>query len=323
MFVNPREGVTYSCCEAQIVRRLRGRSWKLDSWRGRSACLLPLSPLLWSLRNEIAPNLGLKSMAIIVTAALLLFSAGLLDTKPCPVFVDVSIGLEGPYHFIVDTGSQTSLIDPKLAGKLGLKPEFRVEIVTQNTTRLLPALKMNTLRIGQKRLREAEVVLDDVGGARRLDPTVEGVLGINALADFNFALLPHAGRLDVTAGRPSGEAVPFYLIEDRIAIKARMGRETLTFILDSGATHMVLFRMPEAMAKNPALPATFGTFEGARRTLPTCWTADMTFTKALRFGTLPAAIVTRPGSQVDGLIPASLFRKIYVDQIRREVVLVR
>ena len=24
MFVNPREGVTYSCCEAQIVRRLRG-----------------------------------------------------------------------------------------------------------------------------------------------------------------------------------------------------------------------------------------------------------------------------------------------------------
>jgi hypothetical protein len=274
------------------------------------------------LRDEITPNLGSKSMEIIVTAGLLL-SAGLLNTKPCPVFVDVSIGSKGPYRFLVDTGSQTSLIDPKLAVQLGLKPEFRVEIVTQNTTHLLPALKMNTLRIGQKRLREAEVVLDDVGGARRLDPSVEGVLGINALADFDFALLPRAGRLDINAGRPFGEVVPFYRIEDRIAVKARMGRETLTLILDSGATHMVLFRTPDAMAKTPALPATFGTFEGARRTLPTCWTADMTFTKALRFGTLPAAIVTRPGTQVDGLIPASLFQKIYVDQIRGEVVFVR
>jgi hypothetical protein len=262
-------------------------------------------------------------MATILTAGLLLFSAGLLNTKPCPVVVDVSIGSNGPYRFLVDTGSQTSLIDPKLAGQLALKPEFRVEILTQNTTRLLPALKMNTLHIGQKRLHETEVVFHDLAEARRVDPSVVGVLGMNALADSDFALLPRAGRLNVTDGRPSGEVVPFYRIENRIAIKARMGGESLTLILDSGATHMVLFRTPEAMAKTKGLPAAYGTLEGARRIVPTVWTADMTFTKALRFGTLPAAIVTRPGTQVDGLIPASLFRKIYVDQSRGEVVLVR
>jgi hypothetical protein len=135
--------------------------------------------------------------------------------------------------------------------------------------------------------------------------------------------LPRGGRFDAVPKRPPGEAVPFERIEDRIAIKAQMGRESLTLILDSGATHIVLFRTPEAMTKTPAIPATFGTIEGARTTLPTCWTADMAFTKKLKFGTLPAAIVTRPGTQVDGLLPTSLFKAIYVDHVRSEVVLVR
>lgn len=256
-------------------------------------------------------------------AGLLLFSTGLLNVRPSPVFADVSIGTEGPYRFLVDTGSQTSLIDPKLAARINLKPEFRVEVLTQNSTRLLPALKVNTLRIGQKGLGEVEVVFHDLAEARRLDSSVKGVLGLNALAGLDFALSPRDGRLDLTAGRPSGEVVPFHRVEDRIAIAARMGRETLTLILDSGASHMVLFRTPEAMVKTPPLPATFATLDGARSVLPTCWTADMFFTDGLRVGTLPAAIVTRQATRVDGLLPASIFKTIYVDQIRGEVVLVR
>jgi len=262
-------------------------------------------------------------MATIAWVGLLLFSAGMLNTKPSPVFAEVSIGSAGPYRFLVDTGSQTSLIDPALAKRLQLKPEFRVELMTQNSTRLLPALKMSTLRIGHKHLRDAEVVLDDLDQARRLDRSVMGVLGINALADSDFSLSPRTGKLDINGTRPSGESVPFYRVEDRIAIRARMGDEDLTLILDSAATHMVLFRTPRAMAKTNTIPATFGTFEGARLTVPTCWTADMEFTRSLKFGTLPAAIVARQGSRADGLMPASLFKKIYVDYTHGEVVLIR
>jgi predicted aspartyl protease len=262
-------------------------------------------------------------MATMLLAGFLLFSSALLNTKPSPVFAEVTIGEEGRYRFLVDTGSETSLIDSKLAGKLGLKPMFRTEIITQNTSRLLPGLKMNNLRIGPKRLPEAEVVLDDLGAARRMDPSVAGVLGINALAGLDFVLLPPAGRLEVMSGRPAGEPVPFSRTEDRIAIQAQMGRETLTLILDSGATHIVLFRIPQAMARTSPLPAIFGTLEGARRTVPTFWTAELALSKSVRLGTLPAAIVTRQGTKVDGLLPASLFQKVYVDQGRSEVVLVR
>ena len=117
-------------------------------------------------------DLRLSGMTSILTIGLLLFSAALLNTKPHPVFADVAIGAEGPYRFLVDTGSETSLIDRRLTGQLKLKPAFRVEIVTQNTTRLRPALRLNTLRIGLKRLSEAEVVMDDLDIARRLDPSV-------------------------------------------------------------------------------------------------------------------------------------------------------
>jgi hypothetical protein len=256
-------------------------------------------------------------------AGLLLFSTSLLHVKPSPVFADVSIGTAGPYRFLVDTGNQTSLIDAELAAQLKLKPEFRVELVSQNSTRLLPALRLNTLHIGEKRLGEAEVVLQDLAEARRLDPAVKGVLGWNALAGFDFALLPRAGKLDLNASRPDGDVVPFHRIEDRIAITARMGREDLTLILDSGANNVVLFRTPQAMAKSRSVPTNFATVDGARSLAPTHWTADMFFSGGLRIGMLPAAIVSGRATQVDGLLPASVFKTIYVDQSRGEVVLVR
>ncbi len=258
-----------------------------------------------------------------VIAGLILLSSALINVKPSPVLAEVSIGSAGPYRFLVDTGAQTSFIDSKLAGKLHLKPEFRVEIVTQNSARPVPALKLSTLHIGGQALPEMELVFHDLSEARRLDSSIQGVLGLNALAGFDFTLSPRAGRLDLTAARPRGEVVPFYRLEDRIALKARMGRETLTLILDSGASHVALFRTPEAMQKSPPLPAELGTLEGARNVVPTCWTADMFFTDSLRVGVLPAAMVRRPDSQVDGLLPASVFKTIFVDQGRGEVVLVR
>ena len=141
-------------------------------------------------------------------AGLLFLFSGLINTKPSPVFADVYLGTHGPSRFLVDTGSQTSLIDPKLAAELHLKPEFRVEVVTQHSTRLLPGMKVSTLQIGQRTLPGIELVFHDVAEARRLDPSIRGLLGANALTGFDFTLSPATGRLDLTAERPAGEVVP-------------------------------------------------------------------------------------------------------------------
>lgn len=250
--------------------------------------------------------------------------AGIIDAPPAPIFTDVYLGSHGPFRFLIDTGAESSVIHPALAGKLGLKPEYRVEQFTLHGSRLVPALKASGLRIGRRPIPAAELMIHDIDAARRLDPAVDGILGANALASFDFTLSPSTKSLDDTTPRPvDGQAVPFQTIEGRWALKARMGAETLTLILDSGATNVVLFRVPAAMTKTHPVTATFSTIEGARSIVPTRWTADLFFGDKLRVGMLPAAIVGRSGSAVDGLLPASAFKKIYVDQSRRELVLIR
>ncbi len=261
------------------------------------------------------------STEMIIASVVLLFS-GLL-AKPAPVFGDVYVGNHGPYRFLVDTGAEISVIDPKLAAELELRPEFRVEVITPQSKSLAPGLKTRALRLGDRALPEMELLFHDVTEARQLDRSVRGVLGLNALAGLDFTLVPGVGTLDLAAERPEGEVVPFDLVEGRIAVKARMGQESLTLILDSGSSHVVLFRVPAAMAKTRSISSTFTTLDGARRAVPTTWTADMLFADHLRVGVLPAAIVERTGTLAAGLLPASVFKKIYVDQTRRELVLVR
>ena len=256
-------------------------------------------------------------------ANLLFLFSGVIQTTPYPVFADVYIGTQGPYRFLVDTGAETSLIDSRLAAELRLQPEFRVEMITQLTKRVVPAANLRTLRVAQQTLPETEVAFVDVTEARLMAPSVKGVLGLNALSGLDFTLSPESGRLDLAAQRPEGEVVPFSRIEGRIAVKTQMGRESLTLILDSGSTHVVLFRTPAAMAKTRPVSATFTTLDGARSVVPTVWTADLVFTDRLRVGMLPAAVVERKGTQVEGLLPASIFKQVHVDQTRGELVLVR
>jgi hypothetical protein len=259
----------------------------------------------------------------VVLAGILLLISGVISTRTYPVFTDVFIGSHGPYKFLVDTGAETSVLDPKLASDLKLQPAFRVEVVTQQSKRLLPGTRLRTMRVGQTALPEIEVIFQDLTEPRRVAPAIKGVLGLNVLAAFDFSISPLTGQLEIAPQRPAGETVSFQRVDGRIALKARMGREILTLLLDSGSNHIVLFRTPEAMAKTPPVAASFTTLEGARRAVPTTWTADLYFNDRLKVGMQPAAIVERHASQADGLLPASLFKKIYVDHARKEIVLIR
>jgi hypothetical protein len=253
--------------------------------------------------------------------AALLF--GKIDTKSTPILADVSIANQGPFTFLVDTGADTSLIDPTLAAKLRIEPTYRIELITQHGTTLVPAAQAPGFQVNGTKLPPLEVLFQDMAEARRLDPKVQGILGLNALKAFDFRLAPPSGRLLPLdpAAPPSGETLPFQPIEGRLVIEARMGAETLHLALDSGATHIVLFKTPAAMAKVRPIIAQFATIDGARRQVPTSWTAELTLTPTLRFKTLPAAIVSRPSTKIDGLLPVALFKEITVTHANSTLIL--
>jgi hypothetical protein len=184
-------------------------------------------------------------------------------------------------------------------------------------------MKLRNGRIGRVALPEFEMVLQDMADGQHFDRPIKGILGLNALRGIDFTISPAAGRLDLTPERPAGEVVHFSLAEGRIALKAQMGKETLTMILDSGTNQVVLFRVPEAMSKTKAISSNFATAEGVHRIAPTCWTADMFLSETLKVGTLPGVVVQRPRTTVDGLFPTRVFKRIHVDQARQELVIVR
>src|SRR4051812_31325275 len=254
---------------------------------------------------------------------LLLLSIGVLDAKPEPIFANVSIGSAGPYRFLVDTGAETSMIDPDLAFRLGLEPQFQVEIQTEHSSYMAAALKATNLRLGNSSLPPTELVLHHVEDVKWFDPQMKGKLGLNALSHLDFNMFFDSGLLTITGGKPRGETVPFSWTENRITVEVVMGHEKLKLVLDSGSNHVILFRIPAAMKDVPAASATMRTMEGVRSIVPTRWTAEMSLTTGLHFEALAAAVVVNGQRQVDGLLPASVFRTIHVNQTRSELVVQR
>lgn len=263
-------------------------------------------------------------MAMLAPCLFLLCLADITPSKPALITAAVHVDGRGPYKFLVDTGAESTLIHDALAAELRIAPRFRVELVTVNGAQMVPGTRLTGVRIGSATLPELEVLFHELTEARRLDPDIRGVIGANALAHLSFQLIPSAGQIDTASTRPgTGHVIPFSLVDGRIAVEARMGRESLKLVLDSGASHVVLFRTPEAMAKTHAVQSAVSTMDGARNVVPTVWTADMVFEDRLRIGMLPAAIVKRQGDGPVGLLPASVFKKIFVDRVRSELVVER
>lgn len=252
-----------------------------------------------------------------------LFFFGVIPAAAPPITANVHFGDKGPYRFLVDTGAESTMLEPALAATLGLRPAFRTEVVTVLGSSFVPGTKVGGMRIEDAAVGEIEVLFADPVEARRGVPEVRGVLGANALRGFDVLLSAKTRTVSIGARRPAGgAAIPYQDADGRVVVKATMGSEVLSFVLDSGASHIVLFKTPAAMAKTRPVASAVTTFDGARRVAATSWTAELIFDKALRLGTKPAAVVERPGSPADGLLPVAMFGSVFVDRARREVVLV-
>ncbi|MBM3726101.1 MAG: hypothetical protein FJW40_11825 [Acidobacteria bacterium] len=254
---------------------------------------------------------------------LLIAAAGVIPTRLSLITVPVSVDGQGPFRFLVDTGAESTVMDPALAARLGLAPTYRVELVNANGARLTPALRLRSMLVEGRRIPEIEVLLTAPNAARAADSGIQGVLGANALAGLSYLLTPREGRLELEASRPAGAALPFEDLGGRVVIKPSMAGEPLALMLDSGASHLVLFKMPASMAKTAAMAARLTTLDGARAAAAVTWSQPLAFDAGLTLRTVPAAVVEQPGRSFDGLLPAGHFEKVYVDRARGEVVLVR
>jgi predicted aspartyl protease len=249
------------------------------------------------------------------------------------VVVPVLIDNRGPFDFVLDTGTNTTVVDTELARLLGVRPIDRVSMTSPGGTRIVPRVRLQSLTLGPKVVQDLEALCVDPVAFRRLG-SVRGIVGQRFLSRFNYLLSYQDRRLEFRDGDAAetplrGVRLPFDADEGRmvVAAAAPASRNGRRLVLDSGASQLVLFDRPEqgpgGDVEEDDGTAAFSTSH-----------ADMAVrTGRIRhlavggqtFHDLPLVLVPETSSAEarveDGLLPTNLFRAVYFDNRQRFVLL--
>ena len=89
---------------------------------------------------------------------------------------------------MVDTGSQVTVLDPRLAADLHLQSRGDAHLISvAQSTKALTAL-LDTLEAASHLVRNPWVVIHELGPIQSADPRIRGVLGLNFLSRFNLLI---------------------------------------------------------------------------------------------------------------------------------------
>ncbi|MBC2777732.1 aspartyl protease family protein [Parasphingopyxis marina] len=117
--------------------------------------------------------------------------------------VPVIIGGRGPFPFIVDTGSERTVIARELAETLGLDPSHDIMLTSIIDVRRVPTVIIPRLDLGR---RTVDVI--QAPALARADLGAEGVLGIDALEDQQIILDFARRQITLSRAEPEQENWP-------------------------------------------------------------------------------------------------------------------
>ena len=235
------------------------------------------------------------------------------------IVVSVEINDAERFDFLLDTGTNSSIITPEIAQKFKLRPQDRIELMTVAGKQIVPRAFLETVALGAAKAKEVEVLIADLPALRAIDKNIVGVLGQNFLAQFDYLFDFEKRRIEFDAGgelenRLRGKPISFETRENKLLVIASVNQKKLRLALDSGASHIILFgnvtRQLE-FAQNQFSLAEISTNTGNSAAkivrLDSLLIGDKTFSDE------SAIIISEKDENrtEDGLLPLCLFRSIY------------
>src|ERR1700691_2189811 len=180
------------------------------------------------------------------------------------IIIPVRINHRGPFDFMMDTGSQVTVVDPSLASELGLKPQGEGGLVSATNYTHGSVAILESLEVDSHTVEKPLAIVQELGQIRAAVPRIRGVLGENFLAHFDL-LIDYRHKvvcLDATktlAGFMHGEHVPLIAPQhpeselpymERLVISARLsgaGPREILLQVDSGSDGPILFPYPKRL----------------------------------------------------------------------------
>jgi hypothetical protein len=236
------------------------------------------------------------------------------------VVVPVRIDDEGPFRFIVDTGSSHSAIGDVLAQRLGLAAVAKAEILSAAGQSMYPVVRVGRIAAGGSAQDGLLASVLPSAELKRVGRSVDGVLGQDFLSAFDYTIDYRHGRLTwVAADTTEMPAARLSLALESGRFVATLpqgaGRAPVRIVPDSGSASLVIFRRsassPDALLlKRLGGPVTMRGVTGER-------SVDRAVVPVLRIGDLvwrdePAVIVDPAASSedADGLLPLHRFARV-------------
>lgn len=244
------------------------------------------------------------------------------------IAVPVFLNGRGPFQFVLDTGTDSSIIDTRLAQELGLNTDDRLTLLTVAGQKTVTRTFVQTASVGQAVGRDVELLATNLDSVFH-DPSVRGVLGQNFLQQFDIFLDYSKGTVALLspgeAVPPGGVRVPISLEHSRPALlwNVTPGRE-LRLLLDSGSSSLIFFRTDIPHFQRCMVHT-------CRQTITTPTSAAPALSGTLSFLVIgdaclhdvPATYMPKPaaGDNIDGMLPTALFHTVYINNHERFAIL--
>ena len=152
-------------------------------------------------------------------------------------------------NFIIDTGAVPSVVDLKVARKLGLEGQveplslFNETVETRRVT--LPGLVLGPIDTGP-----LPVIVEDLAAyEKRLGVRVDGMIGLDVLARQNFVVDYESGTIAFGTASGNGRgpldpaeiSVPFELGPGYAVVRLDVDGQPVHLMVDTGARSLILF----------------------------------------------------------------------------------
>jgi hypothetical protein len=259
------------------------------------------------------------------------------------IIIPVRVNQAGPYDFMVDTGSQITVIDPSLALELNLKPKGTVGLVSVASYAQASVTVLDRLEAGSHLVENPFAVVHDLRDMRATDPRIRGVLGENFLAHFDL-LIDYAHKLlcldETNSMRESvrGEHIPLVPPQDperelpfmeRLVVSVHLsgaGSREILLQLDSGSDGPILYagtKERELMIPNQATRqvANMSKAQQAFAVLPP---QDMRIGSRtldrISFVTPVSSENNVPSRKENGVLPTVLFQRVFISSSDHYVI---
>jgi hypothetical protein len=251
------------------------------------------------------------------------------------ILVPVMVNGSGPYEFVLDTGSSTTLIDPQLATQLSLPGVGHTTLYGAQSSSRVPIAHASELRLGGARVLNLAVLLESLAGLNEHCGKIRGVLGENFLSRFDLLLDNRHRQVHLEEGRAGsmvedleGERIPLINhgrvegepTSNRLLLTAKapdVGPNELTFALDSGASTVVLFR--NIHTGNWALrradldaPGSSNSVQPGTRLIYLRRLQALTLGRRVLADLAAAVPTSSPAGDSDGLLPTGIFHSVYI-----------